>query len=109
MIRSEFKARGDFESDFVDSLLKWANGLSGKTDKLILPLWKHDAQKYKELQGFCTLAKEINDERNKIAHRGIFCTETKAKKLIEKCKICVEGLVRPYNTDFVLRESKDVE
>jgi hypothetical protein len=109
VIRSEFKARGNFEPEFVNSLLKWANGLAGKIDKLILPLCRHDQQKHREMKDFCKLARDINDERNDIAHRGIFCSEKKAKAIIQQCKTCVEGLLRPYQQDFSLKEPKDTE
>ena len=37
-IRREFEANSQFESAFINSLLRWANGLSGKIDRLLLPL-----------------------------------------------------------------------
>jgi hypothetical protein len=37
-IREEFRSRGKFDAKFVDSLLRWANGLAGKMDHLLLPL-----------------------------------------------------------------------
>jgi hypothetical protein len=110
VIRSEFKARGKFDKAFIDSLLMWANGLGGKIDKLITPLWEHHEPKtMKERSEFLVLAKEINKERNDIAHRGVFYGAKKAATLIGKCKVCVEGLVRPYNDDFSLKDPKDAK
>lgn len=110
VIRSEFKERGSFDQAFVDSLLKWANGLGGKIDKLIEPLWKHHEPKtLKERGRLLSLAKEINKERNDIAHSGIFYGEKKATTLIDKCKVCVEGLVSPYNNQFSLKNPKDTD
>ena len=37
-IRAEFGARSKFDPKFVDSLLRWANGLAGKLDRLLVPL-----------------------------------------------------------------------
>lgn len=37
-IRKEFESRSKFDSKFVDSLLRWANGLAGKIDRLLIPL-----------------------------------------------------------------------
>jgi hypothetical protein len=35
-IRREFQERSEFASDFVDTLLCWANGLAGETDRLLV-------------------------------------------------------------------------
>lgn len=102
-IRHEFSTRSQFDPVFVDSLLLWANGLSGKLNKLLLPVLqgqkKHDA--VKEL---CGLANKINKKRNGVAHQGMFCSETEATKLIEDCKRFVERLVQHYEPGFDLCE-----
>ena len=102
-IRQEFAARSKFDPAFVDSLLKWTNGLSGKLDKLLLPVLKgqdkHDA--ISKLRG---LARKVNDKRNDIAHRGAFCSEKEATAQIANCKTFVVGLVRHYVADFDLHE-----
>src|SRR5690242_4865570 len=38
-VRREFSLRGEQDAILVDSLLKWANGLPGKLDRLLLPLY----------------------------------------------------------------------
>ncbi len=103
-IRREFADRSKFDTDFIDGLLKWANGLSGKMDRLLLPLTK-GTNNHKPTKALCELAREINDKRNEIAHRGNFCSREEATRLIAKCKQFVEGIVAKYENDFELRES----
>src|SRR6266852_5101873 len=37
-VRQEFKSRSKFKTEFVNSLLRWANGLDGKINRLLVPL-----------------------------------------------------------------------
>jgi hypothetical protein len=37
-VRKELQEKRKLEASFVDHLLKWANGLAGKLDKLLRPL-----------------------------------------------------------------------
>lgn len=102
-IRREFAARSKLDAAFIDGLLKWANGLTGKLDKLLLPLLKgHD--NHKAVNDLCKLARKINDKRNDIAHRGEFCSEKQATELIEHCKTFVHGIVHFYEPGFMLKE-----
>jgi hypothetical protein len=102
-IRREFTARSQLDAAFVDDLLKWANGLSGKVEKLLLPLVKgrDNEAAVKEL---CKLARIINEKRNVIAHRGEFCSEQVATDVIAKCEMFVVGMIKPYEPTFELRE-----
>lgn len=36
-VRQEFKARSKFDGNFINSLLRWANGLDGKLNRLLFP------------------------------------------------------------------------
>src|SRR4051812_16358167 len=38
-VRREFASRGQQDQVLIDSFLKWANGLAGKLDRLLLPLF----------------------------------------------------------------------
>jgi hypothetical protein len=102
-IRQEFAARSKFDPAFVNGLLKWANGLSGKLDKILLPLLKGQG-KHDAISKLCGLARKVNDKRNDIAHRGVFCSEKEAALQIENCRKFVVGLVRHYVADFDLNE-----
>lgn len=102
-IRQEFAARSKFDAAFVDSLLKWANGLSGKLDKLLLPLLKGQ-EKHDAISKLFGLAHKVNDKRNDIAHRGVFCSQEEATAQIANCKEFVVGVVRHYVANFDLHE-----
>lgn len=100
-IREEFSRRSEFDADFVNSLLKWGNGLGGKTRHLMLPLLI-GTPTYEKVRALCRLANSINEKRNAIAHRGEFCDEDEATGLIGKCHDFVIGLVTIYSAEFLL-------
>ena len=102
-VRQEFAARSQFNAAFVDKLLRWANGLTGKIDKLLLPMLDGEP-KHGRIQKLCKLARKINDKRNDIAHRGVFCSQKEATALIADCKKFVVGVVGHYVPDFDLHE-----
>lgn len=102
-IRQEFGARSKFEPPFVDSLLLWANGLTGKLDKLLLPMLKGQ-DKHAAIEKLCKLARTVNNKRNDIAHRGVFCSQKDATTQIANCKTFVVGVVGHYVPNFALNE-----
>lgn len=106
-IRREFAARSKFAAPFVDSLLKWANGLSGKIDKLLLPLLRGN-KNLKAVRSLCKIACDINERRNGIVHRGEFCSEELATKIIMECRGFVLGIVHIYESDFDLNNNSSI-
>ena len=104
-IRQEFQAIGSFPPKFVDSLLIWANGLKGKLERLLVPITK-DTDHGKVISGLKSLAIDVNDIRNAIAHKGEFCSEKKAKEVIAKSQEFIEGVVSLYEAGFKLKERK---
>lgn len=102
-IRREFQSRTQFDEHLVNHLLRWANGLDGKLNKLLLPVVERQ-KKHGAIKKLCKSAKAINDKRNKIVHRGEFCNKKEATKLIGESKNFVLGLVRHYEPDFALIE-----
>lgn len=104
-IRAELAEQGDLPAHFVNSLLLWANGISGKMDRLLVPLTK-GTKKGKTLASLKAVANEINETRNDVVHRGEFRDEDEASKVIAKTKHFVEGLVRLYEPTFTLRNKK---
>lgn len=102
-LREEFLEHSDFEVAFVDSLLRWANGLSGKVHKLLLPLLEGQS-KHAAVKRLCKLANVITDRRNKIVHRGEFCSRKESTKIIQKCHKFVVELVRLYEPTFSLTD-----
>jgi hypothetical protein len=103
-IRKEFKSRSKFDTKFVDSLLRWANGLGGKIDRLLLPL--SVGEKHKTINKLKATGDQINSKRNAIAHQGEFSDEDKAKAVIQQTREFVETLVRLYEPAFALKEKR---
>lgn len=103
-IRAEFVARSQFDAAFVDSLLKWANGLSGKLRNLLGPLVATDPAKRRDVVALQTLADRVNAKRNAIAHQGEFCNEQEAKEAIDNARNFIIGLVTLYEPQFKLRD-----
>lgn len=105
-VRREFEANSEFEAQFVDSLLRWANGLAGKLDRLLLPMTLANKMKYKKLKALKLIADAINAKRNAIAHQGEFCNEEEALSAIAQSKEFITALVQIYEPLFVLKTRK---
>jgi hypothetical protein len=104
-IRKEFKSRSDFDARFVDTLLRWANGLAGKTDHLLIPLTAGKKQ-HETIEKLKAVSGQINAKRNSIAHQGEFCNEKEAKAAIQQTREFVETLVGMYEPDFTLKDQE---
>jgi hypothetical protein len=105
-IRTEFEHQSKLSKHFVDSLLKGANGLQGKIDKLLAPLAK-GTQKSKVIGKLKPTAETINGVRNAIVHRGEFRDEDEAVETIQHARHFVESLVQLYDPAFKLRDKKE--
>lgn len=103
-IRAEFSMRSKFDATFVNSLLKWANGLAGKLDRLLVPLAASEKTKLKTMRALCVTAQEINVKRNAVAHQGEFCNEDEATAIIAQTKQFITGLVQLYEPTFELKD-----
>lgn len=105
-IRREFELNSTFNAAFIDSLLRWANGLAGKLDRLLVPLSVTDSAKNKKLKALKKVAEEINTKRNSIAHQGEFCNEVEARAVIAQTKKFISTLVQIYEPEFALKKRK---
>lgn len=103
-IRAEFSARSQFDAAFVNSLLKWANGLAGKLDKLLVPLVASNKGKLKVMKVLCAAAQEINSKRNVVAHQGEFCNKEEATAIIARTEQFITDLVQIYEPTFELKK-----
>lgn len=102
-IRQELISKRKLESEFVDSLLRWANGLSGKLERLLIPLTSKEASKADKMKELRKLANDINLQRNSIVHQGEFCNEDEAKRAIDKTQEFIVELVRLYDPTFDIK------
>jgi hypothetical protein len=105
-VRQEFKARSQFSDEFVNNLLRWANGLDGKLNRLLIPL-ASDAKKRKILSALKKDAETINKMRNAVAHQGEFCNTAESKDVIEAARHFIEKLVGIYQKQFKLIDQEN--
>ena len=104
-VRKEFETRSKFKSGFIDSLLRWANGLAGKIDHLLIPLSVGEKQ-HKTIKKLKAASEQINSKRNAIAHQGEFCSKREAKGVIQQSREFIETLVKIYEPGFALKDKK---
>lgn len=100
-IREEFAAQGSLTAQFINNLLVWANGLSGKMDRILIPLCRGNRQQ--EVRKLRAIAGQINNKRNAILHQGEFCNNDEARLITHQSKQFIESLVQIYNPAFVLK------
>jgi hypothetical protein len=105
-IRTELKP-GNLRKDFVDKLLRDANGLRGKVERLLVPLVKDDPHKATTIRDLHESMKTINKTRNLIVHAGHFNEPEEARQVIETTRQFIHGLVHLYNPSFVLVDQKE--
>jgi hypothetical protein len=104
-IRKEFHSQSQFDATFINHMLRWANGLGGKTDHLLIPLSVGKKQ-HKAITKLKTISGQINKKRNSIVHQGEFCNEGEAKTGIEQARTYIETLVQIYERGFKLKDQK---
>lgn len=102
VIRQELENNKNLDSDFVNHLLLWANGISGKFDKLILPIFK-GADFIQDLKKANKKVQYINKERNSIAHSGQFKKKSTAEKIIRESDEVIKTLIQRYDDTFDLK------
>ena len=103
-IRAEFAEQSALPPDFVDSQLRWANGLAGKIDRLLIPLTAQNKERHETMKALKAKAEDVNRKRNAIAHQGEFCSEEEAKATIATAHEFITDLVQVYDSDFALKK-----
>ena len=101
-VREELVDARELEPGFVDSLLKWANGLMGKLDRLLLPLAERAHRR--RLDEVKTMAQLISAERNTVVHSGAFKNGATARRVVGDARKVIHALVDFYYDDFELEE-----
>jgi len=90
LIKAEFHQNRGLPEEFVESLMMWANGLMGKVDRLLLPIFK-GTKKQAMLKEIKVRSKDINDERNNIVHRGQFKAKKTATRVISEAEFIINS------------------
>jgi hypothetical protein len=88
LVKYEFELQRQLPSHFVENLMMWANGLMGKVDRLLIPIFKDTANE-EVLKQIKVRSKDINDERNNVVHRGQFKNHKTAKKVLEEAAFII--------------------
>ncbi|TAK63725.1 hypothetical protein [Methylobacter sp.] len=101
VVREEFIDTRGLDTVLVDHFLRWANGIQGKFDKLILPAIKGKDHE-KAFKSLKKRVEDINTERNAIVHSGKFITKTDAKKVVAEAKEIIISMLEPYYDNFEL-------
>ena len=101
VVREELENNQKLPKEFVNSLMKWANGLVGKLNRLIIPITKGtDKEKFfKDIQKQVV---DINDQRNGVAHRGEFKIKKTSTRIIAEAHEIIEKLVQQYDKGFAI-------
>nr|CAS02561.1 putative integron gene cassette protein [uncultured bacterium] len=86
-------------NDLVNHFLRWANGIQGKFDKLILPVTKGTST-HAQLKKLKARVEDINLERNSVVHSGSFKNKPQAKKVITEARSIIKELVDIYYDGF---------
>lgn len=110
VVREELENGQKLPREFVEHLLKWANGLLGKLDKLIIPITEGTDRgaRFKALK---KQVAEINTQRNGVAHRGEFKIKKTSSRILDDARNVILALVQQYDAKFFIpipdNESED--
>ncbi len=105
-VRSELELTRKLEKVFVDSLLRWANGLDGKMNKLLLPL-PATKEKKGTLKKLHTKSRKINMKRNEVAHSGHFMNDAEATEVLKVSSEFIDTLVSLYHPNYSVNYAAD--
>jgi hypothetical protein len=95
VVRAELVDKRKLPAEFVDSLLKWSNGLAGKFDRLIYPILRGSTN-YQKIRSLDTEWKKINTERNSVAHSGEFKTRSVAADITSRARKVLQTILADY-------------
>jgi hypothetical protein len=104
-VRQDFESQSKCTEDFVNSLLRWANGIDGKLNRLLIPMTE-GSKHNKTLRNVKKRAERINKKRNAVAHQGEFCNIDESKEVINDARYFIETVVELYDPALTLKDKK---
>jgi hypothetical protein len=104
-VRQEFESQSKCTEDFVNSLLRWANGIDGKLNRLLIPMTE-GSKHHQTLSDVKKRAERINKKRNAVAHQGEFCNIDESREVIDDARHFIETVVKLYVSGFTLKDKK---
>jgi hypothetical protein len=103
MVRAELIQQRGLPVGYVEHLMHWANGLGGKLQHLLIPLFD-GTSKHAAIKAVSKNVLLINRERNSVAHRGEFKGKQAALKVLMSAREIALTMVRFYDSSFTLPE-----
>lgn len=101
VIRQELCVNHGLPHSFVDKQLKLANGLQGKLDRLYMPILE-GTDLLEKVKDIAKQLKQLNKQRNDIAHKGEFRKRETAEKFIALAENQINSLINNYEATFQL-------
>ncbi|MDD2700133.1 MAG: hypothetical protein PHH36_02740 [Sideroxydans sp.] len=108
LIKAEFQENRQLPENFVENLMMWANGLMGKVDRLLLPIFK-GTEKEQELRNIKKRSEDINDERNNVVHRGQFKAKSTATRVITEAAYIINSFSALAGNSLIVSSEIDEE
>lgn len=103
MVRQELVSAKGLSTKFVDKLLTSANGVRGKLDNILKPLWQETPEgkeRFRKLRGPIM---KVNLVRNSVVHSGEFKNRRTATEVLNESRHVILALVTFYDPEFVLK------
>lgn len=108
VIRRQLQDKHQLPSGFVDHLLKWSNGIWGKYQHILLPLFE-GTSRIKPLKALRSSIEFVNGERNSIVHSGKFTGDLTAREILREARKVVLVLIRRYEKNFDLPRCSEMK
>jgi hypothetical protein len=102
LIHKELHLNRGLPQHFVLELMKWANGVMGKFERLLLPIYNENPEILQNLKKLRKECERINNERNGVAHRGMFKKKETAVSIMQTTVSIVNALTRLAGTNLTI-------
>lgn len=102
VIRQELISMRSLPDDFVDSLLIWANGLTGKFTRLLKKITTDERRK--QIISVHKSLKKLYKHRNGVAHSGEFKKKSTAQECLASAIDACHTLVQYHEPKFTLKD-----
>jgi hypothetical protein len=107
IIRAELIQKRNLPAAFVDKLMLWANGLSGKFRQLIYPILE-GTPNHQAIARLEADWKKVNKERNSVAHCGEFKNKKEGEEVVTKARHVLEAMLRDYEPTLIFGSTQSV-
>jgi hypothetical protein len=102
-VRQELISAKGLPMKFVDQLLKWANGVNGKLNNMLKPLWQETPQGKERFKTLSDPIRKVNLVRNSVVHSGEFKNRRTAIEVLDRSHLVIMASITPYEPKFVLK------